>query len=78
MKHKALMWSFSLVAITFVLVRDACAYIDPGTGSYIFQILIASVLGGLFALKIFWKNIKAALTRKSSTGEGQEDDKQQQ
>jgi len=77
MKHKALMWTFSLVVLAFVIVRDACAYIDPGTGSYIFQILIAGVLGGLFALKIFWKNIRAALGKKSSTGEGQDDDKQQ-
>ncbi|MDD5217734.1 MAG: hypothetical protein PHS88_06495 [Candidatus Omnitrophica bacterium] len=38
-------------------VRTAYAYIDPGTGSYIFQILIVGVIGGLCAVKIFWAKI---------------------
>lgn len=33
------------------------AYIDPGTGSMIIQIVIATVLGGLVAVKMFWQNI---------------------
>lgn len=35
------------------------AYIDPGTGSYFIQILIAFLAGGVFALKLFWKKIVA-------------------
>ncbi len=34
--------------------RDAAAYIDPGTGSYLFQILIA----GLTALVFFFSAIR--------------------
>jgi Cu/Ag efflux pump CusA len=34
------------------------AYIDPGTGSYILQVLAAVLLGGLFAIKMFWLHIK--------------------
>ena len=37
------------------------AYIDPGTGSYFIQILIAALAGGVFALKMFWKKIMASL-----------------
>ncbi len=37
------------------------AYIDPGTGSYIVQVLIAGLLGALISLKIFWARIKAAI-----------------
>ncbi len=37
--------------------QTAHAYLDPGTGSYLFQILIAGLLGGAFALKIFWRRI---------------------
>lgn len=33
------------------------AYIDPGTGSYLVQLLIATILGGLFALKTYWRKI---------------------
>lgn len=40
-----------------VFPRPAYAYLDPGTGSYIFQILIAAFVGGAFAIKIFWKRI---------------------
>jgi hypothetical protein len=36
----------------------ANAYIDPGTGSLIIQALIAGIAGGLFAIKMFWRQIK--------------------
>ena len=46
-----------LFLLTDVLTQTAYAYLDPGTGSYIFQILIASFVGGLFAIKLFWRQI---------------------
>ena len=39
--------------------KDVHAYIDPGTGSLILQVLIASFVGALFFLKIFWGKVKA-------------------
>ncbi len=33
------------------------AYLDAGTGSIIVQALIGGLVGGLFALKIFWGRI---------------------
>lgn len=39
----------------------AHAYLDPGTGSYFFQILIAVVVSGLFVIKTRLRNIKARL-----------------
>ena len=38
---------------------DAHAYIDPGTGSYALQIVLAVVLGGMFFIKTFFKRIAA-------------------
>jgi len=38
-----------------------CAYIDPGTGSFIIQIAIAAFVGCSFAIKIFWSKIKTFL-----------------
>lgn len=35
----------------------ARAYIDPGTGSFIVQFVIAFVVVGAFQVKIFWKKI---------------------
>ena len=55
----------SCLVIIFVFVslltRNAYAYIDPGTGSYIVQIILGAVVGGLYAIKLFWKNIAAFL-----------------
>jgi len=34
-------------------------YIDPGSGSYLVQAIIAAVLGGLFYFKQKWLKIKA-------------------
>jgi len=34
------------------------AYIDPGTGSLIIQVLIGALVGGLVVAKIFWSRIK--------------------
>jgi len=48
-----------LACIYLISVQDAHAYLDPGTGSYIFQILIAVFAGALFGIKIFWHQIKS-------------------
>jgi len=46
------------VILFFVLVsQDATAYLDPGTGSLIFQVLIASLLGLVIYLKAWWSRI---------------------
>jgi len=34
------------------------AYLDPGTGSIIIQVVIASFLGGMFAAKLYWSRIR--------------------
>lgn len=46
------------LVLTSVLSTEAHAYLDPGTGSYLLQILAAAVLAGLFALKLFFARIK--------------------
>ena len=55
----------SIIIVALILfaasVRPAHAYLDPGTGSYILQILAAGVLGGLFAVKTFWRQITTFL-----------------
>jgi hypothetical protein len=35
------------------------AYLDPGSGSYLLQLLIAGFLGGLFVIRASWDKIKA-------------------
>ena len=45
---------FIVCMILFAAVPAYC-YIDLGTGSYLLQIAIASLVGALFTLKIYWK-----------------------
>jgi len=33
-------------------------YLDPGSGSFILQVIIASLLGAGFLIKTYWKRIK--------------------
>ena len=44
--------------LVLLLSDNVYAYIDPATGSYIFQLILAGLLGALFTLKIFWKSVK--------------------
>ncbi len=43
--------------ILLLFPNPAFAYLDPGTGSYIIQIIIGALVGTLFALKMYWKKI---------------------
>ncbi len=35
------------------------AYIDPGTGSFLFQAAIGALLAAGMSVKVFWRRIKA-------------------
>ena len=48
---------FMLAGVFMMCAKKAYAYLDPGTGSYMLQLFIAAVVGGLFAIKIFWGKI---------------------
>lgn len=53
-------------------------YLDPGSGSFILQILLAALLGSAFAIKMYWRKIKAFITRKpleesQTTGDDEEE-----
>jgi hypothetical protein len=55
----------SLLVLAFFLASPApaYAYLDPGTGSYVFQILIAALVGVGFLVKIYWVRIKGLAVR---------------
>lgn len=46
------------------LCRPAEAYIDAGSGSYVLQILFATLFGAAFTVKSTFANIKAAMLAK--------------
>jgi len=52
-------WVVVLLAVLIMgTASPAHAYLDPATGSYVFQILMAGLLGALFALKMFWRSVR--------------------
>lgn len=48
-----------IIFIGLFFPRPAYAYLDPGTGSYIIQLIIGAFLGGGYLIKVYWKEIKA-------------------
>lgn len=51
--------------VFFLITRNSYAYIDPGSGSMIVQVIIAAILGTITALKIYWHKIKKIFSRNS-------------
>ena len=49
-------------------------YLDPGSGSFIIQILIASLLGIGLVLRASWSKIKARFGSKPSPADEDDDD----
>lgn len=47
-----------LLAVCFVAMpTDAHAYLDPGTGSMIIQMIIGAIAAGLLTMKFYWHKI---------------------
>lgn len=38
-------------------------YLDPGSGSYLLQLLIAGVMGALLMLRVYWSRVKSFVMR---------------
>jgi hypothetical protein len=55
--------AFLTVLMVLTSASEAWAYIDPGTGSYLFQLLIAGGLAGVYTVRRYWHSLKATLAR---------------
>lgn len=68
MKSRSRFVWFTLFLLYFgvVAVPNAHAYIDPGSGSFIFQVLIGGLLAGGVAVKAFWRRIANFFSRRRS------------
>ena len=47
--------------ISLIAPEPALAYLDPGTGSMVFQWVIAGMVGSAFAIRMFIKRMKSTL-----------------
>jgi len=61
---------FATLLVLVLATTPAHAYIDPGSGSLFLQGMIAGVLALAFAIKNYWRNIRAWVAAKfSGSGE---------
>lgn len=49
--------------ISVIAIAPANAYIDPGSGSIIFQVLAGTVMAVGLGAKVFWRRITAFFSR---------------
>lgn len=52
-------WIVLIISIAYPPRVDA--YIDPSTGSYLFQVLIAGAITFFVSIKIYWVKIKTII-----------------
>ena len=61
-------WHWLAVILLMFVGEPAYAYLDPGTGSMLLQVILGGVAAIAVAIKLFWYKIRAAvgLGKKSS------------
>lgn len=57
-QFRLLFFSISSFFVFFAWAEEAHAYIDPGAGSILLQMLLAGLLGTVFTVKMYWKKCK--------------------
>ncbi|OGF27352.1 hypothetical protein A2477_03890 [Candidatus Falkowbacteria bacterium RIFOXYC2_FULL_47_12] len=56
---------FILIIVVYALAvpHNVYAYLDAGTGSYLIQLAIAFIAGGIFMVKVYWQRLRLMLSR---------------
>jgi len=65
-KYSYLILFLSLLISVNLFISDAYAYLDPGTGTMIFQAIIAALVGVGITVKVYWEKIKYKISEKTS------------
>lgn len=60
---RALACVSAIGVLVLIAPGRAYAYLDPGTGSYVFQLALALFLGALFTGKLWWQKVKTFVQR---------------
>lgn len=63
-----------VIAVLVTSTTWASAYLDPGTGSLVLQMLIAGALTAAASIKIFWAQLKEFVRRSPKKKEGAQAD----
>ena len=65
MNHFRHLATVTVLVFLFYLTfpRTAHAYLDPGTGSFLIQMILAALLGVSVTIRIYWGKIKTFFVR---------------
>lgn len=55
------------IAVSFPLA-GAHAYLDPGTGSFVLQMLLGGIAGVMVVARLYWEKLKLAIGRAFNIG----------
>ena len=55
---------FGVAAMLFVFPRPAAAYLDPVTGSILWQVVIGGTLAAGMTARIYWRRLRLLFSRK--------------
>jgi hypothetical protein len=53
------------VCLSLLVLPAANAYIDPGSGSLIFQVVVGAAMAVSLGVKVFWRRITGFFSRRS-------------
>jgi hypothetical protein len=69
--HRGLIGAVLLALFATALPR--ASYLDPGTGSYVFQVVVGTILGVGVAVKMTWRRMWAFMSRKPKVRQEEDD-----
>ncbi|RME86741.1 MAG: hypothetical protein D6770_11205 [Anaerolineae bacterium] len=64
---------FHLSGALLSMLGDRAAYLDPGSGSFLLQLLLAALLGVGLALRASWSKVKGLFRRSPADEEGDDE-----
>ena len=58
-----------IIVLLLLMFTDAVAYLDPGTGSMLLQVILGGIAAVGVAIKLYWHKLRAAfgMSRKEET-----------
>jgi hypothetical protein len=62
-------WAALGLGLWFARTGVAHAYLDPGTGSFLLQVLVGSLAGALYVGRLYWTKVKAFFSRRPTKGD---------
>lgn len=62
-RSSTVMFAWTAVCLFVCSTKCAHAYIDPGTGSYVLQVLVAGVLAAAFVAKSTFRSLRESVVR---------------